>query len=308
MMSDPVHSRARMNRMIWTKGSGGKVMEQFQRPGKMLEWSRRKRCEGDSIALVPTMGALHEGHLSLVDLAAERADCVATSIFVNPTQFGPSEDFSKYPRDLQSDLNMLFERNVDAVFMPETGDIYPAGSSTWVTEEELSNRLEGISRPGHFRGVTTVVAKLLTIVEPDILVVGQKDAQQAAVIKRIMHDLIYPVELIIGKTVRELDGLALSSRNNFLSVKERQQAVALYESLMLAREMASGGERNCRIIVNAMRQRIENEPSARIDYISAVDPDTFDEMEEMSVPTLIALAVFVGDTRLIDNELIDGGN
>ena len=294
--------------MILTKGSGGRVMEQFQRPAKMLEWSRGKRYEGDSIAFVPTMGALHEGHLSLVDLAAERADCVATSIFVNPTQFSPSEDFNDYPRDLQSDLNMLSERNVDAVFLPETGDMYPAGNSTWVTEEELSNRLEGASRPGHFRGVTTVVAKLLTVVEPDMLVVGQKDAQQAAVIKRIMHDLMYPVELIIGKTVREPDGLALSSRNKFLSVEERQQAVSLYESLLLARDMTAGGERNCSMIVSAMRQRIEKEPSARIDYIAAVDPDTFDDLEEMSASTLISLAVFVGDTRLIDNELIDGGN
>ena len=308
MMSDPVLFQARMSRMIWTKGSGGRVMEQFQRPGKMLEWSRGKRWEGDTIAFVPTMGALHEGHLSLVDLAAERADCVVTSIFVNPTQFGPLDDFNEYPRDLQSDLKVLSERNVDAVFLPETGDIYPAGNSTWVTEEELSNRLEGVSRPGHFRGVTTVVAKLLTIVEPDILVVGQKDAQQAAVIKRMMHDLIYPVELITGKTVREPDGLAFSSRNNFLTVEERQQAVSLYESLMLAREMAAGGERNCSVIVSAMRQRIEKEPSARIDYIAAVDPDTFDDLEEMSASTLISIAVFVGDTRLIDNELIDGGN
>ncbi len=283
-------------------------MEQFQRPAKMLEWSRGKRCEGDSIAFVPTMGALHEGHLSLVDLAAERADRVAVSIFVNPAQFGPSEDFDEYPRDLQSDLKLLSERNVDAIFLPETADIYPAGSSTWVTEEELSNKLEGFSRPGHFRGVTTVVAKLLTIVEPDIMVVGQKDVQQAAVIKRLIHDLKYPVELITGKTVREPDGLALSSRNNFLSDEERQQAVSLYESLMLAREMAAGGERNCSVIVNAMRQRIEKEPYARIDYIAAVDPDTFDDLDEMSVSTLFSLAVFVGDTRLIDNELIDGGD
>jgi len=254
------------------------------------------------------MGALHQGHLSLVDLAVERADRVVVSIFVNPAQFGPSEDFDLYPRDLEGDLKLLSEREVDAVLIPDTGDLYPAGFTTWVVEEELSDKLEGAARPGHFRGVTTVVAKLLLVVEPDIMILGQKDAQQVAVLKRIIHDLMFPVDVIVGPIIRESDSIALSSRNAYLSGEERKQAVCLHDSLRLARKLVLEGEVDSGVVMDAMRERIESEPSTRVDYIAAVHPDTFETLDTLSDTTLFCLAVFVGDTRLIDNELIEREN
>ncbi|MCK4773001.1 MAG: pantoate--beta-alanine ligase [Candidatus Latescibacteria bacterium] len=283
-------------------------MQRFRRPARMLEWSRQQRCAGDVIAFVPTMGALHQGHLSLVDLAAERADRVVVSIFVNPAQFGPSEDFDLYPRDLEGDLKLLSEREVDAVLIPDTGDLYPAGFTTWVVEEELSDKLEGAARPGHFRGVTTVVTKLLLVVEPDIMILGQKDAQQVAVLKRIIHDLMFPVDVIVGPIIREPDSIALSSRNAYLSGEERKQAVCLHDSLRLARKLLLEGEVDSGVVMDAMRERIESEPSTRVDYIAAVHPDTFETLDTLSDTTLFCLAVFVGDTRLIDNELVELGN
>ena len=283
-------------------------MQRFRRPARMLEWSRQQRCAGDVIAFVPTMGALHQGHLSLVDLAAERADRVVVSIFVNPAQFGPSEDFDLYPRDLEGDLKLLSEREVDAVLIPDTGDLYPAGFTTWVVEEELSDKLEGAARPGHFRGVTTVVTKLLLVVEPDIMILGQKDAQQVAVLKRVIHDLIFPVDVIVGPIIREPDSIAISSRNAYLSGEERKQAVCLHDSLRLARKLVLEGEVDSGVVMDSMRERIESEPSTRVDYIAAVHPDTFETLDTLSDTTLFCLAVFVGDTRLIDNELIERGN
>jgi len=279
-------------------------MQRFQRPDQMLGWSRQQRCAGRTVAFVPTMGALHAGHLSLVDLATAAAECTAVSIYVNPTQFGPLEDFEQYPRDLDRDLELLYATGTDAVFIPDTGDLYPEGCTTWVVEEVLSERLEGASRPGHFRGVVTVVSKLLQIVEPDFLVLGQKDAQQVAVLRRLIYDLKYPVQLIVAPIIREPDGIALSSRNAYLSGEERKQAASLYESLCIARAMVEEGEEDPAAVMEAMRQRIEIEPSARIDYIAAVHPDTFEPLDSLSGTSLLCLAVFVGDTRLIDNEIV----
>lgn len=279
-------------------------MRRLQSATQMLEWSRRERCSGKGIAFVPTMGALHEGHLSLVDLAADRASRVVVSIFVNPAQFGPSKDLEQYPRDVERDLEMLSDRKVDVVFVPEEDVLYPAGCTTWVVETGLSEILEGASRPGHFRGVVTVVTKLLLIVEPDLLVLGQKDAQQVAVLRRLIHDLKFSVDVIVGPIIRESGGLALSSRNAYLSDDERRQAACLHESLFEARNLVRGGEDDAGVVLGAMRDRIEREPAVRIDYVVAVHPDTFEPATSLEGPTLFCVAVFVGDTRLIDNELV----
>ncbi len=280
-------------------------MKRFDRPDEMRGWSRKQRAAGTSIALVPTMGALHEGHLSLVRLAAERADRVVVSIFVNPAQFSPSEDLGSYPRDVDGDLALLEDLGVAAAFTPAEDRIYPAGFSTWVVETALSASLEGVVRPGHFRGVATVVTKLLTIVEPDLLLLGQKDAQQVAVLRRVLADLDFPVEIIVGPTVRESDGLALSSRNAYLSNDERRQAARLYEALQLAGNLIRGGGKDPEAVLQAMRTHIEQQSSARIDYIAAVDPESLQPVDQFSGNTLVCLAVFIGSTRLIDNELID---
>jgi pantoate--beta-alanine ligase len=280
-------------------------VKRFDRPDEMRGWSRKQRAAGTSIALVPTMGALHEGHLSLVRLAAERADRVVVSIFVNPAQFSPSEDLGSYPRDVDGDLALLEDLGVAAAFTPAEDRIYPAGFSTWVVETALSASLEGVVRPGHFRGVATVVTKLLTIVEPDLLLLGQKDAQQVAVLRRVLADLDFPVEIIVGPTVRESDGLALSSRNAYLSNDERRQAARLYEALQLAGNLIRGGGKDPEAVLQAMRTHIEQQSSARIDYIAAVDPESLQPVDQFSGNTLVCLAVFIGSTRLIDNELID---
>ncbi len=278
-------------------------MKEIHTAPEMRSWTRSQRVEGATVAFVPTMGALHEGHLSLVSLAAGRADRVVASIFVNPAQFGPDEDLESYPRDLAGDVARLQERGVDAVFIPSETEIYPPEASTWVVETDRSVRLEGIARPGHFRGVTTVVAKLLTIVEPDFLVLGQKDAQQVAVIARMVTDLHLPAEVVVGPTVRESDGLALSSRNAYLSDAERRQAACLHESLQLALRLVAEGEDSPEVVFEAMRGLIEEQPAARIDYLAAVDPETFNPVGDLSDGALVCLAVFIGSTRLIDNEL-----
>jgi pantoate--beta-alanine ligase len=277
------------------------MMERLTAPEAMRAWSRRVRGGGNSLAFVPTMGALHQGHLSLVALGRQRADRVVASVFVNPTQFGPGEDFERYPRDPQGDAARLESAGADAVWFPETADLYPEGASTWVVETELSARLEGAARPGHFRGVTTVVTKLLQVVEPDLLILGQKDAQQVAVLRRMLRDLRMPVELVVGPTVREGDGLALSSRNAYLSDAERRQAVCLHQALRAGKGAWRAGEADPQAVLDLMRERIEREPDARIDYIAAVDGETFQPVSELGSRVLLLTAVRIGAIRLIDN-------
>jgi pantoate--beta-alanine ligase len=282
-------------------------MERLTASEEMRSWSREVRRGGKRLAFVPTMGALHEGHLSLVHTARERADRVVVSVFVNPTQFGPGEDFEHYPRDSERDAARLAGAGTDAVWFPATEDLYPEGATTWVVETGLSARLEGEARPGHFRGVTTVVAKLLQVVEPDLLVMGQKDAQQAAVVGRMLRDLKSPVELVVAPTRRESDGLALSSRNAYLSASERRQAVCLWEALQGARDAWRAGEEDTEEVVRRMMTRITAEPDTTVDYAAVVDPETFESAERLQAGTLLLLAVRVGKTRLIDNLPLDGG-
>jgi pantoate--beta-alanine ligase len=253
------------------------------------------------------MGALHDGHLSLVRAARARCDAVAVSIFVNPTQFGPQEDFSKYPRNLERDCELLERERVDAVFAPAVEEIYPAGAITWVTVENMSERLCGRSRPGHFRGVTTVVAKLFHIVEPDVAFFGQKDAAQVAIIRRMVRDLNFGVEIEVCPIVREPDGLALSSRNTYLNAEERKAALVLYRSLNRAQNLFDKGERDSQKLTSAGKQEFATEPAARLDYFEVVDPDSLEPIEKISASALIAVAGFVGRTRLIDNLVLTAG-
>jgi pantoate--beta-alanine ligase len=266
--------------------------------------SRSVRSNGARLGLVPTMGALHEGHLSLVRAARNKSDVVATSIFVNPTQFGPSEDFAKYPRDLERDCALLEREGVDIVFAPSVAEMYPRQNTTWVTVEGMSDRLCGKSRPGHFRGVTTVVAKLFNIVEPDIAFFGQKDAAQVAIIKRMVRDLNMPVAIEVCPIVREPDGLALSSRNAYLNTPERKSALVLYGSLMRVQEEFAKGERDSAKLVASGKQ-FATEPNARLDYLEIVDPDSLDPAPSITKPSLVAIAAFVGKTRLIDNIILE---
>ena len=256
------------------------------------------------LGLVPTMGALHAGHLSLVRAARSKSAMVAVSIFVNPTQFGPDEDFAMYPRDLEKDCAVLERQGVDFLFAPSVEEMYPSGAVTWVIVEGLSERLCGRSRPGHFRGVTTVVAKLFNVVEPDLAFFGQKDAAQAAIIRRMVRDLNIPVEIEVCPIVRESDGLALSSRNSYLSVEERQAALVLYRSLMKARELFEGGQRNAAKLIAAAKVEFSDQPGAKLDYFEIVNPDTLEPESTVAKPVLAAVAALVGKTRLIDNLLL----
>lgn len=253
---------------------------------------------------VPTMGYLHEGHLSLIRRARAENDLVAVSIFVNPTQFGPHEDYNRYPRDLERDLRLLEPLQVDLVFVPSVEEMYPPGFQTWVIVEELSRPLEGASRPGHFRGVATVVAKLFNIVQPDRAYFGQKDAQQAVVIRRMVRDLNFPVEIVVCPTVREPDGLALSSRNTYLNPQERQAATILFRALQAAKARYEAGERDGERLREAMREVLRGEPLARVDYVSVADPETLEELSRVEGPAFLSLAVYIGNTRLIDNLLL----
>lgn len=266
--------------------------------------SRSARLEGKRVALVPTMGALHEGHLSLVRASRASADVVAVSIFVNPTQFGPNEDLAKYPRSFDRDCDLLRHEGVDLVFAPPVEEMYPPGAVTWVTVEELSDKLDGRSRPGHFSGVTTVVSKLFHIVEPDFAFFGQKDAAQVAVIRRMVHDLNFPVQIIVCPIVRELDGLAMSSRNTYLSPGERKQALILHHSLMKVQKLIEQGESSAEKLTAAGRSEFASEASVRLDYFEIVNPDTLDPIQDVSKGALVAVAAYVGGTRLIDNILI----
>ena len=272
----------------------------------MRDASRAWRHESRRIGFVPTMGALHEGHLSLVRAAKARCDVVAASIFVNPTQFGPNEDFSKYPRTFDRDLELLEKEGVDAVFAPAVVVMYPAGAITYVTVESLSERLCGKSRPGHFRGVTTVVSKLFNIVEPDVAFFGQKDAAQVAIIRRMVRDLNIPVEIAVCPIVREADGLAMSSRNAYLDPQQRKAALALHHSLQEVQQAFASGERNAHRLVEIGRQAFTREPSVCLDYLEIVDRDSLHPLEKIEGSALVAVAGFVGTTRLIDNFVLLG--
>jgi len=263
------------------------------------------RSRGGRLGLVPTMGALHEGHLSLIRAAKAKSDVVASSIFVNPTQFGPNEDFSRYPRDLEKDLALLERDGVDLVFVPSVEEMYPQQSVTWVAVEGLSDRLCGKSRPGHFRGVATVVAKLFNIVEPDIAFFGQKDAAQVAIIRRMVRDLNMPVAIEACPIVREPDGLALSSRNAYLSPQQRQDALVLFRSLLRVRELFADGERNPAILIKAAKNVLSGSSAVRLDYFEIVDPDELTPLALINQPALVAVAAFVGNPRLIDNIVLE---
>ena len=271
---------------------------------EMRNASHGFRRAGKRLGFVPTMGALHEGHLSLVRAARASCNAVAASIFVNPTQFAPNEDLAKYPRTFERDRELLEREGVDLLFAPSVEEMYPAGAVTWVTVDGLSDKLDGRSRPGHFRGVATVVAKLFHIVEPDAAFFGQKDAAQVAIIRRMVRDLDLPVEIIACPIVRDPDGLAMSSRNAYLNPEQRKQALALHRSLVRIQEIADAGERNADKLVAAGREGFARENSVRLDYFEIVNPETLDPVPEVSKGALVAVAAFVGSTRLIDNILL----
>jgi pantoate--beta-alanine ligase len=263
----------------------------------------RKRLS-DSLGLVPTMGFLHEGHLSLVRRARAENDHVAVSIFINPTQFGPHEDLARYPRDLPRDLDFLQRAGVDLVLTPSAKEIYPPGYHTYVIVEEITERLEGLARPGHFRGVATVVAKLFNIVQPTRAYFGQKDAQQVVVIRQMVRDLNFDLEVVVCPTVREPDGLAMSSRNVYLDPDERRAATVLYRALQRAGQLYAAGERDASVLRRTMLDLIAAEPLARPDYVSIADLRTLVELDHVAGQTLASLAVRIGATRLIDNMLL----
>ncbi|MDB5461621.1 MAG: pantoate--beta-alanine ligase [Phenylobacterium sp.] len=267
---------------------------------------RAARPGAGDLGLVPTMGYLHAGHLSLVERAKAECGAVAVSIFVNPTQFGPGEDLSRYPRDLPRDLGMLEAAGVDLVFAPEPSEIYPPGFATEIRVGGVTDVLEGAVRPGHFAGVATVVAKLFNIVQPTRAYFGQKDAQQSVVIRKLVADLDLPVEIVVAPTVREADGLALSSRNSYLTPEQRAAAPAIFRALTAARVLFEGGERDAEAVRQAMRATIAAEPDMRIDYVSVADPETLRELSTVDRAALASMAVRLGATRLIDNLLLGG--
>jgi len=257
------------------------------------------------LGLVPTMGYLHQGHLALVRLARSENAALAASIFVNPTQFGPSEDLPTYPRDMDRDLALLKKEGADLVFAPSVGEMYPQGMDTWVEAQGLSQRLEGEYRPGHFRGVATVVAKLLNIIRPDRAYFGQKDGQQTAVVKRLVKDLNMGVDVVVVPTVREADGLAMSSRNVYLSEEERRAASVLYHALRGAKRLWEGGQHDGEMLRGAVRRVLEKEPLVgKIDYVSVADLATLEELDTATIPAMVSVAVWLGKTRLIDNVLL----
>ena len=264
---------------------------------------RQKLAE--PVGFVPTMGYLHEGHLALIRRARAENASVVASIFVNPTQFGPAEDLASYPRDLESDLRRLEAGKTDIVFIPTAADMYPPGFDIWVEAGKIAELLEGASRPGHFRGVVTVVAKLFNITRPNRAYFGQKDAQQLIVIEKMARDLNMGLEIVNVPTVREADGLAMSSRNSYLNPDERQAATVLYKALGLARQLYQSGERDAKEIRLKMLALIQKEPLAGVDYVSIADAGTLDELDRVSPPALISMAVRIGKTRLIDNTVLD---
>jgi len=282
-------------------------MEIINRRQRMSSVARKIRREQDrTIGLVPTMGALHEGHLSLVREARRMCDIVVVSVFVNPTQFAPGEDFEKYPRDLTKDTALLTDYNVDYIFAPTADEIYPKGFATYVNVEGLSEQLEGGSRPGHFRGVATIVTILLNTVRPDFAFFGQKDAQQALIIRRLVKDLAFDTEIALLPTVREDSGLAISSRNLYLNSDEQQAASVIHQALMRAKTAYKEGERSPGRLEILVRSTIELEPRARVDYVNVVDAETLEHLDKLDDrPILIAVAAYIGKTRLIDNTILN---
>lgn len=281
-----------------------KKMKTFAKIGEIKTEIKRQRAEGKSIGFVPTMGFLHEGHLSLVRESLRKTDCTVVSLFVNPTQFGPQEDFEDYPRDLERDADILEKEGVDVVFVPDQNEMYPQSYKTYVEVQDLQDKLCGSSRPGHFKGVCTVVLKLFQIVDPDTAFFGQKDAQQALILKRMVRDLNLSVDIDVLPIVREVDGLALSSRNVYLNAEERKAALCLIKGLKQAEQMIKKGERKSSQIIQTIQQIINSEPMARMDYVEVVDLDNLDPLDKIKGEALIALAVYVGKIRLIDNMIV----
>jgi pantoate--beta-alanine ligase len=281
------------------------ILQTIKETRRACATARATAAKPATLGLVPTMGALHEGHLSLIRAAKKQCDIVVATIFVNPTQFGPNEDFSRYPRTFASDCALLEAEGVDILFAPTVEDIYPTGTSrTFIEVPGISERLDGLSRPGHFRGVATVVAKLFNIVSPDYAYFGQKDAAQVAVLRAMVQDLNFPVNLIVCPTVRDADGLALSSRNQYLSPEERTQALALSRSLVTATTQATKGLHNAAQLKSAISQDLQSTPALKIDYVEIVDPTTLEPIADLQTGALIAIAAWIGKTRLIDNALI----
>ncbi len=279
-------------------------MELIDQIQAMQTFSKQLRKEGKIIGFVPTMGYLHEGHLSLIRQARKECDTVIISIYVNPTQFGGGEDYERYPRDIERDKRLAREEGVDIIFSPTDSEMYPEEYSSFVEVEKLTENLCGRSRPGHFRGVTTVVIKLFNIVQPDIAYFGQKDMQQAIVIKRMVRDLNIPIEIKVLPIIREKNGLVLSSRNEYLNPEERRAAPILYRSLERAKSIIGSGEKESKRIINEMKGMIQKEGLVKIDYISIVDPETLENLDTIKDGALIAMAVWIGKTRLIDNIVV----
>ena len=281
------------------------MVEVIRTVSQMQAVADRLRRDGVRIGLVPTMGYLHEGHLSLVTQALKNADQVVVSIFVNPIQFGPKEDLAAYPRDLDRDLALITEAGAHFAYVPEVGEMYPDGFATYVTVDGLTDHLCGQSRPGHFRGVTTVVTKLFAAVKPHVAVFGQKDAQQVLVIQRMVRDLSLDVDVVVAPTIRESDGVAKSSRNVYLTPAERQEAPVIYRALQQAKTVIEGGERDAQKIVNMVKNMITDMPHAQIDYVELVDTERVAPLSVLSGRVLLAVAVYFGKARLIDNILVD---
>ena len=279
-------------------------MKILNSPDEMHSACAQRHRDGLRIGLVPTMGALHEGHLSLIRAARAQSDVVAVSLFVNPLQFGPKEDLAKYPRTFELDCQLLEAEKVDLLFAPSNDAMYPPGATTFITVEGLSDKLCGRSRPGHFRGVTTVVAKLFHIAEPDLAFFGQKDAAQVAIIQRMVRDLNLPVRIVVCPIVREKDGLALSSRNAYLDPQQRKQALVLHRALMRVETLAVSGEHRAVKLIEAGKLAMAEEPGARLDYFEVVNPETLDPVADISHGALVAVAAFVSNTRLIDNVVL----
>jgi pantoate--beta-alanine ligase len=279
-------------------------MEILRTVHELRQWARADRSEGNTIGIVPTMGALHAGHASLIRAASSQCGFIAVSIFVNPTQFGPNEDYSRYPRTFEADCALAKAEGASVVFAPSVEELYPSAASTFVEVEGQSDRLDGASRPGHFRGVATIVSKLLIATEADLAFFGQKDAAQVAVLRRMVTDLRLPAKIVVCPIVREPDGLALSSRNVYLSAKERGQALVLSRSVRHVESMVAIGERGAPILVSEARRLFAAEPAVRVDYIELVDWNTLLPVETAAPGTLFAVAAFVGSTRLIDNTII----
>ncbi len=280
-------------------------MEIIETIAQMRELAQKTRAQNKKIGFVPTMGFLHEGHASLMDIAASKCDFLVVSIFVNPTQFAPNEDFARYPKDFERDSTLCAKHKVDALFVPVASEMYPSGFCTYLSPDgAITERLCGTYRPNHFRGVATVVVKLFNIVTPHCAVFGAKDAQQLAVIRRVVRDLDLPIELIAAPIVREHDGLAMSSRNTYLSAHERAVAPQIFASLLAGKLLFDAGERDCDAILSHIRQKLAATDDFVIQYLEAVDPDTMLPRNECHAPTLIAIAVFLGKTRLIDNILL----